>query len=90
MLQIVSAVGTAVVIIFFALYRPNYKRSILERRNQKQSANLSPNQGQVPKEEIPLSEVDVEPNLLHNSQITLNSYAIHIISFIELLVNLYG
>lgn len=61
MLQIVSAVGTAVVIIFFALYRPNYKRSILERRNQKQSANLSPNQGQVPKEEIPLSEVDVEP-----------------------------
>uniref|UniRef100_F1KWA2 Major facilitator superfamily domain-containing protein 7 n=1 Tax=Ascaris suum TaxID=6253 RepID=F1KWA2_ASCSU len=59
--MIVSAVGTAVVIIFFALYRPNYKRSILERRNQKQSANPSPNQGQVPKEEIPLSEVDVEP-----------------------------
>uniref|UniRef100_A0A915BRT2 Major facilitator superfamily (MFS) profile domain-containing protein n=1 Tax=Parascaris univalens TaxID=6257 RepID=A0A915BRT2_PARUN len=59
--MIVSAVGTAIVIIFFALYRPNYKRSILERRNQKRLADANPAQGQMPKQETPLDEVNVEP-----------------------------
>ncbi|VDM36424.1 unnamed protein product [Toxocara canis] len=54
---IMSAVGTSVVLMFFGLYRPNYRRSILERRNLKRAtaASQRPNN-----EEDALNEVNVD------------------------------
>ncbi|VDK49416.1 unnamed protein product [Anisakis simplex] len=59
--MIMSAVATAVVLLFFALYRANYRRSILERRNLKEQQLLQAIQQQSsPNKKDSPTEINVE------------------------------